>query len=1050
MCKPLKMCDLFIERHLINLCKGELIMELDPIKAFMDSLNNPIVINEATKQVKKDIAIYTTEKEITDNLDWYKAPNYEEYSSIYTDENGDKFRVRVETLVFNDKGQILIKLTTPKQKKAGFYYLFPGGGVDKGLPFIDQAKNEVKEETRITPKKIKFTGIGHKTYFPVNADGSIEYGASFEGHKAWRKNVGYVGSVTFTYVALKGNDYKGYIAEKDRDDEFATNGKWVYPEEVPKGLIKFDRMAYNFGIKTFDLQRPNISKKSSKAIHIPTESKNKHNPGNEWIYLGMFQANEKEYMNAIQIMDVPYSDKKKQPRIEDSKGRFYRARTELLIIDPATGKLLIANRKDKSVTGGGSGRDYSLPGGGIDEPQKGIVYAAKREAEEEMLVDTDFVKYVGIAYTGKYPDKFDDYGCITFLCVGQYKKKHIGYIKVEDRDPRILNNKEWVDINSLNLIPPHKKALELYKKSLHEDVEILDEGMLDMTFYHGSPYKFDVLKPTGVNIGNKIEKPKWSLFLWRSKDIAISWAMFMIIKKNIFRLGKHIYTLDENGNREYFIFLNTNKDFHMVLREDMYDEIKKISIGLKCYVYTVSTKFYKVGLGNEISKPEFTVDEEIVPDKIEEITITKNMFDKYVTKVDRKTCKYLLSIMNKNNARSIFKYLYHDNDEIMEKYRYIYNKIKTGEIKPGDDLEGILNKKFPKNIQESSIEFNSMNKIEIVEEENNVTNLEKAKSMGINTNFLIEEIFCLESAATKESIIIDTLNDFKNKKIKDDFRPNKIMPLRDIDQIYKDGKANCVDIAYCLHDICKRNNIDHTIGNVKWEFNKNKSHGHVFIVIKNNNNYTSYHYFGDTRTIKIIQKGNSYLECVKLTGEQLKQEASFIPDNVDQKEYIYSIKDLDKVDNRTQLASNQKDFIDLLSSSNTSYQDALSIYNQLSDKEKNLAFPRGRYVDSPNLITRAIQYNNNKPIGFIDAYDFKQFGKNTKKAFLIIAILPKYRKKNVDKKLLNDINNDLKGKYTHMIWKCDKENTASAKCAERLGFTLYKQTKNSVTYIKKV
>lgn len=102
------------------------------------------------------------------------------------------------------------------------------------------------------------------------------------------------------------------------------------------------------------------------------------------------------------------------------------------------------------------------------------------------------------------------------------------------------------------------------------------------------------------------------------------------------------------------------------------------------------------------------------------------------------------------------------------------------------------------------------------------------------------------------------------------------------------------------------------------------------------------------------------------------------------------------------------------------YQQVLDIYNSLPEKEQKYIAPRGKFVDSPNLVYRKVMDNK----GFAELYDMANG-----KAFITLAVRPEAQGKGLGKALLVDAiraakaNKDIKS----IVYKADNSNTASHK-----------------------
>ena len=127
------------------------------------------------------------------------------------------------------------------------------------------------------------------------------------------------------------------------------------------------------------------------------------------------------------------------------------------------------------------------------------------------------------------------------------------------------------------------------------------------------------------------------------------------------------------------------------------------------------------------------------------------------------------------------------------------------------------------------------------------------------------------------------------------------------------------------------------------------------------------------------------------------------------------------------------------------FNDSLSVYNQLSDDEKKLLSPRGKFIDSPNLIYRYNHLVNGKSVGFIEVY--KLNGNSNTTGYITLAIAPKYRSKGISYILIKKAIDGCKSKgYSKLIYRIDNSNVSSRSVAEKNGFILNHQGKNYSEY----
>lgn len=133
----------------------------------------------------------------------------------------------------------------------------------------------------------------------------------------------------------------------------------------------------------------------------------------------------------------------------------------------------------------------------------------------------------------------------------------------------------------------------------------------------------------------------------------------------------------------------------------------------------------------------------------------------------------------------------------------------------------------------------------------------------------------------------------------------------------------------------------------------------------------------------------------------------------------------------------QYSFLQESINTDNNYEDALKIFNTLSDDEKWLVCPkRGIYVDAKKfLIYRHVIKNK----GFIDLYPYNN---NNKIGFVILAVSPKYRGKGITQELIKQCIKDCpKLGIKKIWWRCDSSNAASYKSALKCGFKLSSKCK---------
>ena len=150
--------------------------------------------------------------------------------------NGKKYRVRVETLIYNEDGYILAAKIN-KQNSMGACYKVPGGSAERGKTLEQQAIAESQEEVRANVKDIHFTGIWYTNEFDDSDDKRLG-----DETRSWLEKVGlkYDGFITILFVGKYAGKYTGRVKEVDKVD-WIKDVKFYDPKEL--NLIKPHQLA---------------------------------------------------------------------------------------------------------------------------------------------------------------------------------------------------------------------------------------------------------------------------------------------------------------------------------------------------------------------------------------------------------------------------------------------------------------------------------------------------------------------------------------------------------------------------------------------------------------------------------------------------------------------------------------------------------------------------------------------------------------------------------------------------------------------------------------
>ena len=233
------------------------------------------------------------------------------------------------------------------------------------------------------------------------------------------------------------------------------------------------------------------------------------------------------------------------------------------------------------------------------------------------------------------------------------------------------------------------------------EFDVVIENILDtkVTLYHGSDTLYKTLEPVALDLGNTFQKPGWSLFCFKEKDIAINWAIMRALCQLLREMKRKNAPIDKFD--DFFIW--NGSSCKLVINGGNMDKLSQYmtSVPTKGYVYTVNVKASSISFGNDAGHPEYTVRENhIKPTKIDKIMLTKSNITKYCDILDES--QY---INFKDNIKSQWNWMSRGLLSLLLtndwSYNVMYNKenikrirsdISNGILKPGDDIEMYLHK----------------------------------------------------------------------------------------------------------------------------------------------------------------------------------------------------------------------------------------------------------------------------------------------------------------------------------------------------------------------
>lgn len=282
----------------------------------------------------------------------------------------------------------------------------------------------------------------------------------------------------------------------------------------------------------------------------------------------------------------------------------------------------------------------------------------------------------------------------------QYFKKYNDSVKINFaalNHISIIPLYNYIPAHLLEKIPTPNSINDLYNNNLNESY-IFTESIFHpkITLYHGSTQLFKEILPTAFSAGNKyFSKPSWAVFMFKQFESARIYSCSKALSihfKNYFRPNA-----DEKIKKiSYFTHDGLfNYKAHSFIREDIYKKIYEDlkNMDIETYVYELEVPIDKnlSVIGTSPILPEFTYTGKVKTKKVHVIKITPELF----TEIYKPISKTEYAKWVKKNKDKIYKslnlygpfgeILYH-TDERKRMREIIEEKLKNGEIKPGDDL----------------------------------------------------------------------------------------------------------------------------------------------------------------------------------------------------------------------------------------------------------------------------------------------------------------------------------------------------------------------------
>ena len=233
--------DKTIVKEMLKSIEGKDIFPITEADMIKDKYGN---FKPKSKSTYKDVDLNADERTYLDKVKFVKLKD-NLYSSkpqpvIYY--GVDDYRARCEVLIIRGDEVLLDR----GKNRAEFGYSLPGGGIDPKESIAVGAARECEEEALIVPKNIQYMNIAWREDFP-------------------KPKLYNTGAISFVCVAEFGRQFKGKIANEDKD-EFADRAKWERFDSANLALPHKVAIERYLGRKVFESVEPEIESPYSAYI----------------------------------------------------------------------------------------------------------------------------------------------------------------------------------------------------------------------------------------------------------------------------------------------------------------------------------------------------------------------------------------------------------------------------------------------------------------------------------------------------------------------------------------------------------------------------------------------------------------------------------------------------------------------------------------------------------------------------------------------------------------------------------------------------------------
>ena len=223
----------------------------------------------------------------------------------------------------------------------------------------------------------------------------------------------------------------------------------------------------------------------------------------------------------------------------------------------------------------------------------------------------------------------------------------------------------------------------MYKTFIYDRSEPVTESVLNHLHkfvYHGSLEKYDTLKPLGIDFGNAVQRPGWSIYTFTDKDSCIGWCTICRVME-----FEKTHKIHYQGSSFGTKIMLTESEY-----ADVASLIERLSKSeLVFYIYTIKVlPEYELGFGHSSNtKNCITIRNEVAPYKIDEMYLTKDILDAHVDIVPEGLTRSQLIKRAGQNGRFLTPLMTHDTIFNAKLRKPIKDAVAKGILHPGDSEE---------------------------------------------------------------------------------------------------------------------------------------------------------------------------------------------------------------------------------------------------------------------------------------------------------------------------------------------------------------------------